>query len=352
MSEKRTRPHFASHTQSSLMKRRPPMNLKKKSSIKNVNESKKSKGNVILRLSGIRKKRSSIMQQSRSMQMMIMILKQQQDRRSTIFLSGSELIKTDRLESSLTSFQNNLIMDVSHNFKKCASSPVKLTILRDELPKVVDESERHAENSHASEDEINCTGRDSSENIHVSFENHAIVDVTYRLQLHSSDEEDSADSRREAEAHYGTESEEKPNDLPNEDCSEIETQVQSVNVATNRKRMRKIWTSKKVEIQNEHIDVNRAYRINVQNSKHIANPQDNSANDKPAVNDNVIVRKKSAHQKNRAFNQRAWRPAGISKTWVMKSATSLQPISQKPSHLSEKSTASSKNKYSSTKHVE
>lgn len=353
MSETRTRPHFASHTQSSLMKTRTPMKLKKKSlsSKKDVNESKKSKGNAILRLSKIHKKRSNIVKQNRSMQMMIMILKQQQDRRATVFLPGSERTETTySLESSLISFQSDLIRDISHNFKKCAGSPIKLATLCDKPTKVVDEFEKHAENSHASQDKINCTRRDNSKNIDVSFEDHAIVDV-YKLQLHSSDEEKSADSHCEVEVlHHKTESEEKPDDLPTENCLEIETRVESVNIATNRKRTRKIWTSRKIGFQKEHVDVNRAYRADLQNSKRNANPQNNSTNDKPAVNDNLI-RKRGALQKNLASNQRVWRPPGISKTWTTESATSLQPISYKSSHLAEKSTTS-KNKYSSTKHVE
>ncbi|XP_071645199.1 uncharacterized protein [Temnothorax longispinosus] len=360
-SETHTRPHFASHTQSSLMKRRTPMKSKQNSSssMKDVSGLKRPQGNVILRSSGIHKKRSNIVKQSRSMQMMIMILKQQRDRRATVFLTDSELIKTCRSENPLISLRSDLIKDVSDDLKKCAGSPAKLAnrTLRGELTKVVDESEKHADNSHASQGETNCTGRDHSESISVSSEDRTIVDVAYKLQLHLSDEEEPADSRCEVEVHRrGTESGEKPNDFPKEDCSEIETQIhpQNANAATNRKRTRKFWTNRRTG--NERVDVDRARRTDLQNSKstkHIDNPRDNSsANDKLAMNGNVIARRKGALQRNVASNQRAWKPPGVSKTWATESATSLQPISQKSSQSTEKSTASSRNKHSSSEHVE
>ncbi|XP_071559334.1 uncharacterized protein [Temnothorax nylanderi] len=360
-SETHTRPHFASHTQSSLMKRRTPMKSKQNSSssMKDVSGLKRPQGNVVHRSSGIHKKRNNIVKQSRSMQMMIMILKQQRDRRATVFLTDSELIKNCRLENPFISLRSDLIKDVSHDLKKCAGSPAKLAnrTLRGELTKVIDESEKHADNSHASQGETTCTGRDNSESISVSSEDRTIVDVAYKLQLHLSDEEEPADSRCEVEVHHRrTESGEKPDDFPNEDCSEIKTQVhlQNPNAATNRKRTRKFWTNRRAG--NEHVDVDRARRTDLQNSKstkHINNPQDNSsANNKLAMNGNVIARKRGALQRNVPSNQRAWKPPGISKTWATESATSLQPISQKSFQSTEKSTASSRNKHSSSEHVE
>lgn len=328
------------------------MKLKKKSASKDVNESKKSEGNIILKLSRIHKKRSGIIKRSRSMQMMITILKQQRDR-ATIFLPGTELTETAyQLDNSLASFQSDLIKDVSHDLKKCAGSPVKLATLYDQPIKVISKFVKRAENSHASQDEMNCTGRDNSENIPVSNTDHAIVDVA--LQLHSSDEEKPADSHCKVEIlHRRTESEKKLNNFPNEDYSEIETHLQDENAVSNRKRMRKTWRSRKAGTRNEHVDVDRACPTDLQNyksTKHIANSQDNSANNKLVVNTNAIIRKRDTLQKNLASNQRVWRPPGISKTRTTESTTSLQPISQK-SHLAEKSTASSKHKYS-TKHIE
>ncbi|XP_024867782.1 uncharacterized protein LOC112452026 [Temnothorax curvispinosus] len=358
-SETHTRPHFASHTQSSLMKRRTPMKSKQNSSMKDVSGLKRPQGNVILRSSGIHKKRSNIVKQSRSMQMMIMILKQQRDRRATVFLTDSELIKTCRSENPLISLRSDLIKDVSDDLKKCAGSPAKLAnrTLRGELTKVVDEFEKHADNSHASQGETNCTGKDHSKSISVSSEDRTIVDVAYKLQLHLSDEEEPADSRCEVEVHRrGTESGEKPNDFPKEDCSEIETQIhpQNANAATNRKRTRKFCTNRRTG--NERVDVDRARRTDLQNSKstkHIDNSRDNSsANDKLAMDGNVIARRRGVLQRNVASNQRAWKPPGVSKTRATESATSLQPISQKSSQSTEKSTASSRNKHSSSEHVE
>jgi len=94
VSKTHSRPHFAGHTQSSLMKRRTPMKLKKLSSIKNVDGLKKSQESVVLKLNRIHKRRNSIMKQSKSMQMLIMVLKQQRDRRATVFFPGSKLTET------------------------------------------------------------------------------------------------------------------------------------------------------------------------------------------------------------------------------------------------------------------
>jgi len=345
-SETHARPRFTSHTQSSLMKKRTPMKFKKKSSsIKDMNRIKKPQENVILRSN---RRRSNIVKQSRSMQMMVMIFKQQQDRRTTVFPPNSELMETSfRLEKSFVSLQSDLIKDISHDFKRCAS-PAKLATLHDEPTKVVDEFEKLMENSHF-QDRTNRIERDDSENIRVSSE-YCAIDVVNKLQSRSSEEEP-ADSHREVEVlHREIESEKKSNDFPNKDCSEIETQVhqQGVNNATNRRRPRKFWINRKAGAWNEHVD--RTCRTDLQNSKstkHINNPQDNwSANDKPAVNDNVITWKRSGFQKN--SYQRAWRPAGVSKTWTTESATSLQPMSQK-FQLAEKSVLS-KNKHSSTEH--
>lgn len=355
-SKTHTRPHFASDTQSSLMKKRTPMKSKKSSAslIKNANGSKRPQRNV-LKLSGIHKKQSNIMKQSKSMQMMITALKQQRDR-TTLFLPGSEQTEiTCRLENSFVSLRNDLIKDISRNFKKCVSSPAKLATLRRESTEGIDEFEKHVENSFTSpQDETNCTKRDDLENTRVPSEVHAIVDITYTVQLRSNGDEEPENSHREVEdLHCKVESEKKSNDFPNEDCSEIETQLQAASAAKNRRRKRKFWFNRKIGTRNEHVDVEPTCRVDLQNSrstKPIDNPQDCSANDKLVMN-NVITQKKSAFQKNVTFNQRAWRPPGISKTWTTENVTSLQPISQKSSQLIEKSTASSKNKYSS-EHVE
>ncbi|KAL0109065.1 hypothetical protein PUN28_014277 [Cardiocondyla obscurior] len=134
-----TRPHFARHTQSSLMKARTPMKLRK-SLLKDVCEPKKPLGTVILR-SSIHKKRNSITKQNRSLQMMLSILKEQQDRRATIFYPGTELIKTTyHVKKSFILLQNDLIKDITCDLKKCTGSPIKLGT------KVTDKPEKHVEN--------------------------------------------------------------------------------------------------------------------------------------------------------------------------------------------------------------
>lgn len=362
-SESHTRPHFASHTQSSLMKKRTPMKkkLSSLSTTRDANGSKRSQRSTILRLNGIHKRQNNITKQSRSMQMLIMILKQQRDRRATVFLSGNELTGTTcQLENSFVSLRSDLIRDVSHDLKKCFGSPAKLAILHGKPIKAVDDSEKRAEDLHASpQDETNCAGRENSEDIHDSSENRAIVNVACKLQLCSSDEKEPADS-----CHHRIEPGEKPDNFPNEDCPEIKMQVQprdvspNVNAATNRKRTRKLWVNRKPEARNEHVD--HACRTDLHGSKntrftkYVDNPQGNClANDKSVMNGDVATRKRGALQKNLPSNQRAWRPSGVPKTYITESAMSLtQPISQKSSQSTEKSTTSTKSKHSSIEHVE
>lgn len=362
MSETHTRPHFASHTQSSLMKRRTPMKKKSSSmassSTRDANGSKRLQTNTILRLNRVHKRQSNIIKQSRSMQMLIMILKQQRDRRATVFLSDNELTgMTCQLENSFVSFGSNLIRNVSHDLKKCVGSPAKLAILHGK-PIKIDESEKRAEDVHAfPQDETNCAGRENSEDIHNSSEDRAIVDIACKLQLRTSDRKEPADL-----CHRRIEPREKPDNFPNEDCPEIKIQVQpqdvssNVNAATNRKRTRKLW-NKKVEARNEYVDhagrTDLHVSKNMRFTKYVDNPQGSwLANDRSVVNDDVTTRKRGALQKNFASNQRAWRPPGVPKTCIMESATSLtQPISQNSSQSIEKSTTS-KNKHSSIEHVE
>jgi len=293
------------------------------------------------------------------MQMLIMVLKQQRDRRATVFFPGSELTETTcQLENSIVSFQSDLIKDVSRDLKKCADSPAKLAILRGESTKVNESESFSAKDLHASQDR-NCAERDNSEDSRDSSEDHTIVNVSYKLELHSSDKEKIVDSHCEVEdVHRRTESEGKPNDFPNKDCSEIDTQ--DVNVeTTNRKRTRKTWTYRKVETRNEHFNLDVCHTDlqaskSTKFTKHVDNRRDNmSANDRPVVNSDATIRKRGALQKNHPSNQRAWRPPGVPKTWTTESAMSLQPISQKKSSQSvEKSIVSMKNKLSSTEHIE
>lgn len=90
-SETCIRPRFASHTLSSLLKRRTPINSRKKSSssMKSARTPKKLRKTVIYnKLSGIYKRRS-VTKQSKSMQTLRTILKREKrDHRASVFSSG------------------------------------------------------------------------------------------------------------------------------------------------------------------------------------------------------------------------------------------------------------------------
>ncbi|KAL6258593.1 hypothetical protein P5V15_010547 [Pogonomyrmex californicus] len=353
-SKTHTQPHFANHTQSSLMKRRTPMK-KSLSSTKNVNESKRAQGNGILKLNGICKKRNSVTKQSKSMQMLIMTLKQQRDR-TIVFLSDSELTETIcRTEKSLCSLGSDLIKDISFNIKRCTESPAKLATLCDKSIKIVNESEKHTENSHASlPDSTSCIRRNDSENICNFSENHPLIDNVHKFQVNSSDGEES--THCEVEILYENLEREKPNHSTKEDYSqEIETQIHlqnmlpNVNAVTNRKRTRKCWI-KKATARNEHVDEGHVDLQDFKNTKFPRNINNTRNKDKTVVNDDSTTQKRSTFQKNLAFtNQRIWRPPGIPKTLVAESATSLMhPVLQKSSQSFKKSsTASTKSKQSS-----
>ncbi|KYM92395.1 hypothetical protein ALC53_00850 [Atta colombica] len=333
-----TWPHFASHTKSSLMKTRTPMKLKKLS-VKNKNDSKSQKS-IVPKSKGIYKKRS-ITKQSKSMQMLVMILKQK-DRHSNFFLPGGELTETTcQLENSLISLQDNLIKDVSHNFKNCIASPAKLTTLRNKRTKVMNEFGFFAENLHnSSQDGTNCAGRNKSDDTHGASEARTVIDVACKLQLHLSDEEELTDSCSKVEdLHRRIECEKKPDDFSNKDCTEIQVHPQGINI---RKRMQKTWMLKKARTQNEHVNVDRC--TNLQKSE-------TTQNIGTIVNNDAIIRKRDAPKKNLIFNQRAWRPAGVPKNST-KSTMSLQPMSQKSSQLAEKPLISTKSKHLSTDCIE
>ena len=335
-SKMHTWPHFASHTQSSLMKTRTPMKLKKLS-VKNKNELKSQK-NIVPKSKGIYKKRS-ITKQSKSMQMLVMILKQK-DRHSNFFLPSGELTETTcQLENSLISLQDNLIKDVSHNFKNCIASPAKLATLRNKRTKVMNEFGFFAENLHnSSQDGTNYTERDNSDDTHGASEARTVIDVACKLQLHLSDEEEFTNSCSKVEdLHRRTECEKKPDDFSNKDCTEIHPQ--GINI---RKRMQKTWMLKKARTQNEHVNVDRC--TNLQKSETMQKID-------TVVNNDAIIRKRDAPKKNLIFNQRAWRPAGVPNNST-KSTMSLQPMSQKSSQSAEKPIISTKSKYLSTECIE
>lgn len=355
-------PHFAIPTQSSLMKERTRPT--KSSSMEDASESKKSQGGGILKLNRIHRKRNGVTKQSRGMQMLIMVLKQnQRDRRTTVYLPGGDLAGTTcQLDSTLISLKSDLIKDVSCDLKKIsAGSPVKVATRRGGSRVVSESSSFRAEDSHVSPQDgsANCAGKDNSENIPVPSEKRTLVNVTYQLRsigLRSIDEDVPADPRCEVDQDlcHPTETEEKPDDPPNRDRSEIEARVhppRDLDVATSGER-----TLTYGKAEGEHVDVDRACHADSQGpqsvrlTKHVGNPRNNSANDRPIVS-GATVRKRAVLQRNLASNQRVWRPPGAPKTWVTESATSLRPISQKSSQ-SEKSTASTKSKHSSTERIE
>ncbi|XP_018339211.1 PREDICTED: uncharacterized protein LOC108746764 isoform X2 [Trachymyrmex septentrionalis] len=189
---------------------------------------------------------------------------------------------------------------------------------------------------------MNCARRDNSDDTHDVSEARTVIDVTCKLQLHLSDEEEPTELCSKIEdLHRKTECEKKPGNFSNKDCTEIQVHPQGVNI---HKRMQKTWILTKTRTQNEHVNVDRTY-TDLQKSETTQHVD-------TVVNSDAIIRKREgAPKKNLAFNQRAWKPAGIPKNFT-KSTTSLQPMTQKSSQSTEKSSTSTKSKHLSTECIE
>lgn len=373
-SETCIQPRFASHTLSSLMKRRTPINSRKKSltSMKSAKTPKKLRKTVIYsKLNGIYKRRS-VTKQSKNMQALRTILKREKwDHRASVSRQDSELTGTvcECAENSLVFLPNDLIKDVSRDLKKCAASPAKSMVSRGE-PAKVNRPEKRVKDSHAhllekmrhtDNDLFSCL--QSNTEICDDIKNRTIIDIAHQSQ--TSDEE-----KKFANSHRRWRPMSEPGErLANEDCFTIDTQThrQSVNDTTDHKyafhrENRKTWAIRKAETKRHdvtmHGNVDHTYNVDLQRSRnskfmrHVDNSRDKD--DRSVVNCSVSTQKKGTFQKNLVFiNQRAWRPPGVTKSSIIKSTISLpQPTSQKSSRTTEKSIASTENKYSSIEHVE
>ncbi|XP_072745805.1 uncharacterized protein [Anoplolepis gracilipes] len=384
-SETCIRPRFANHTLSSLMKRRTPINSRKKSSTMSTRASKKSQKSLVYnRPSGIYK-RHSITKQNKSMQALMTILKwEKADYRASVSRQDSELTGTvcECTENTLVFLSSDLIKDVSRNLKKFAASPAKSVISRGEPTKVVNQPEKRVEDSHAHLEEkmkrtdlSPCLQDNTEENIRDNMkENCTTIDIARQSQP-SDVEKKLANSHREIKVLHRRPKPNKPEerlaeDFSNKDCSAIETQIYrqngpaNVNDATTdnrkyafRRGNRKTWAIRKAEIK--HVNDERTYNVNLQSSRnskfvrHVNNSRDKD--DRSVVNCAVSIQNKGTFQKNLVFhnNQRVWRPPGVTRPSVIKSTMSLtQPTSQKSSKSTKRAIASMKNKYSSIEHTE
>ncbi|XP_070166214.1 uncharacterized protein [Polyergus mexicanus] len=386
------RPRFASHTLSSMMKRRTPINPRKKSSssMKSAKASKKLQKNVIYsRLSGIYKRRS-VTKQSKSMQVLRTVLKREKrdHYRVSVSRQDSELTGTvcECAENSLVFLSSDLIKDVSRDMKKCAASPAKSMVFHSEPAKVDQPDVKRVEDSHAHllekmrhTDSYLSSCLQSNTEIRDDIKDRTIIDIAHQSQT-SDEEKKFANSHRKVKVLHcksrPSESGERlaVEDFSNENCFTFETQLnrQSVSMSVNnattdrkytfRRGNRKTWAIRKAETERydvpTHVNVDRRYNVDLQSSRnskfmrHVDNSRDKD--DRSVVNCAASTRKKDTFQKNLVFiNQRVWRPPGVTKSSIIKSATSsTQPTSQKSSRSTEKSIATTENKYSSIEHVE
>lgn len=376
----RTPPRFASHTQSSLMKMRTPINLRKKlpSSVKD-RESR----------SGIFKRRSELRRRSRSVLALKMIL-DQRHRATRRSLSGDVL--TTRPQSKrhtdnlLVSLQDDLIKDISWSIIKCARSPIKLA------SRIVGRSEARAEDSNDSLD-VTCSLSLSSVSVREELDSKSVCDSSEDITVVASGsrsdveniEKESARSpgddvnvSKEIDAFKHEDNE--PRTLPEEASSStsqtdeievlhrrsrhrrlretdssnennIETQV-CQQTTINRKYTRRIWKKRRAKNEETEFNADNAGSQNSANSK-IEKQNDNSQDTR--ANSDVKFARKKTGQKNFNFgNRRAWRPAGIGKYSNAENTASstTQLASQKSSRSTEKPVAPTKNKHSSVEQVE
>lgn len=369
-------PRFASHTMSSLMKTRTPLNLKKKksSSIRNARASKRSQKRVpiiYVRQSGIYKRRS-VTKQSKNMRTLMTILKKQEkDYRASASRQDSELTGTQGVcefaENALVFLPSDLIKDVSRDLKKCAASPAKSMIPRSKPTKVVDQLEKRVEDSHTRlQEKMRCIDsylspclQSNIKNIHDNVKDHTVVDIARQSQSSEEEEKFVENSHREVKVLHRRSTNEVgervAEDLSNENCSMIETQIhQSVSANVNDaptdckfRGNRRTWAIRRAETR--HVDANSQDSRNFKFMRHVDDSRDKD--DRSVMN---RATRRGAFQRNLGFiNQRVWRPPGITRSSIIKSTMSLtQPTSQKWPRSTDRSIASMDNKYSSIKHVE
>ncbi|EFN61387.1 hypothetical protein EAG_15342 [Camponotus floridanus] len=375
-SETCLQPRFASHTLSSLMKTRTPINLNKSSSIRNARASKRSQKNIAYkRQSGIYKRRS-VSKQNKSMRTLVTILKKREkDHRASGFLQDSELTGKQGVcecaENSLVFFSSDVIKDVSRDLKKCPASPAKSVVSRSEPAKVVDQLDKHVEDSHALQEKMgymdSCLSpflQSNIENIRDNVQDRTAVDVARQSQSREEEEKFAKNSRREVKVLHrrpSKSSERLVEDFSNEDCSaQIHRESMPANVNNApidrkyafRRGNRRTWAIRKAETR--YVDTDQTYNADLQCSRnfkftrHVNNSQ--NKDDRSVMN---YATRKSGFQGNLGFtNQQVWRPPGITRSSIVKSTTSLtQPTSQKWSRSTDRYVASTENKYSSIKPI-
>lgn len=374
-------PRFASHTLSSLMKTRTPINQKKSSSIRDARVSKRIQKNIIYkRQSGVYKRRS-VSKQNKSIRTLVTILKKQEKKnhRTSASHQDSELTGTQGVyecaDYSLVFLPSDLTKDVSRDLKKCAASPAKSMVSHSKLfsAKIVDQLEKRVQDSHTRLQEkmghidsyLSPCLKSNIENIRDNVKDPMVVDIACQSQSSEEEEKFAKSLHREVKVLHSPSkpAERLVEDFPNEDCSAIETQIRQ-NMSANIKDAsedlkcafrcgnRKTWAIRKTGTR--HVDTDHTYNADLQDSRNFKLKYvDNSRNkdDKSIVN---YATRKDTFQRNLGFiNQRVWRPPGITRSSIIKSTISLtQSTSQKWSRSTDRSIASTENKYSSIKHIE
>ncbi|XP_020288523.1 uncharacterized protein LOC109857044 [Pseudomyrmex gracilis] len=380
----RTPPRFLSHTQSSLMKMRTPINLKKK--LSSAIKDRESRSCVFKRRSG------RVRQRSRSVLALKMIL-DQHHRATRRSLSGDVLTETTRPQSKrytdnfLVSLENDLIKDIS-NIIKCARSPIKLA------SRIVGRSEARAEDSNDSLD-VTCSLSLSSVSVREELDSNSVRDFSEDSTVVASgsrsdeeiiEEKESARSSGDVDVSkqidaFKHEDNEEPRTLPNREEAPSSTSLQTDEIkvlhrrsshrrfretdssnennietqvcrqtTTNRKYTRRIWKKRKAKNEETEFKTGSQNSTNSTIARQIDNSQDTRANNSDAKS----ARRRDGQRKfNNFANRRAWRPAGIGKySNAENTASSTQVASQKSSRSMEKPVAPMRNKHSSVEQVE
>jgi len=291
------------------------------------------------------------------MQALKMILKQEKSRRVSDPLQADDLTKTvcqpkqQCMEYSLVLFQNDLIIDVSRDLKKCTASPIKNTNLYSEPVRIVYQTDQNLHISSQDEENMSTCVQDSSDSIWDCSENHSIM-----LSKPQSDE--SEEAMRKTDSNYevshpessSTESIGKSEeDLLYQNRSRIENrlyrqnQLANANTANaNSKSMRKLWMINDAEKEHGY-----AYRANLRDAtnskfkKRFGNWRDK---DTKIVDNEQMIETKILQRNPDLTIQRVWKPPGVNKTAAIENKTSLQSTAQKSSRFAGRSIASARNK--------
>jgi hypothetical protein len=255
------------------------------------------------------------------------------------------------MEYSLVLFQNDLIIDVSRDLKKCTASPIKNTNLYSEPVRIVYQTDQNLHISSQDEENMSTCVQDSSDSIWDCSENHSIM-----LSKPQSDE--SEEAMRKTDSNYevshpessSTESIGKSEeDLLYQNRSRIENrlyrqnQLANANTANaNSKSMRKLWMINDAEKEHGY-----AYRANLRDAtnskfkKRFGNWRDK---DTKIVDNEQMIETKILQRNPDLTIQRVWKPPGVNKTAAIENKTSLQSTAQKSSRFAGRSIASARNK--------